>query len=83
MISVYNNGLTREVCMKKVLLMIAAGLVMTSSAFATGHAAGCPLKNFGNGVSRFDTKSNQYHAAVNKSGLPSRNTGAGKVQAQQ
>ena len=43
--------------MKKVLLMIAAGLVMTSSAFATGPAAGCPLKNFGNGVGRFDKKS--------------------------
>ena len=69
--------------MKKVLMMIAAGLVMTSSAFATGHAAGCPLKNLSKSISRNDQSSNFYHVAANKSASRSGNTGSGKSGAQQ
>lgn len=55
--------------MKRVLLMIAAGLVMTSSAFATGHAAGCPLKNLNKNQLRSDnsTNFNSFLAAAQRS----------------
>lgn len=83
MISVYNNGLKREVYMKKVLLMIAASLVMTSSAFAMGHAAGCPLKNLNKNQLRSDnsTNYNSFLASAQKSAP--KYQGSGKSGAQQ
>lgn len=68
--------------MKKVLMMIAASLVMTSSAFAIGPAAGCPLKNLNKSISRNDQSTNFYYSKTAKTA--SRNESfSGKSGAQQ
>ena len=79
MISVYNNGLKREVCMKTVLLMIATGLMMTSASLA----AGCPLKNLNKSISRNDQSTNFYHVASNKSAASKSESFSGKSAAKQ
>ncbi len=69
--------------MKTVLLMIATGLVMTSSAFATGHAAGCPLKNLNKNQLRTDNSTNYNSFLVAAQRSAPKYQGTGKSGAQQ
>ncbi len=69
--------------MKKVLMMIAAGLVMTSSAFATGHAAGCPLKNLAKNQLRNDNSTNFNSFLASAQKAAPKYQGTGQTGAQQ
>ena len=67
--------------MKRVLLMIAAGLVMTSTQFAVVSA--CALKNLNKSISRNDQSTNFYHVASHKSAPTKSESFSGKAGAKQ